>query len=261
MTASMHWTSEGPADAPAVVFLHSLGSDLSMWRAQARALSDAFRVVRIDARGHGGSPAPPGPCTVADLGADVLAVADASGLDRFHVVGSSLGGLTALWLAADHGERLLSLTAANTAAKVADAGFWQARADAVRQVGLAGIRDDVVARFFADGFADSHPDAFVEALEAFESADPDGYIACCGALGAADLRDRVGRITVPTLVVGGGLDVATPPAEAEWLHHHIVDSRLEIIPGAAHLSNLDRPDVFTTVLRHHLEEATRAQGG
>lgn len=252
MTASMHSTAEGPAGAPGVVFLHSLGSDLSMWRAQARALSDAFRVVRLDARGHGGSPAPPGPYTVADLGADVLAVADANGLDRFHVVGSSLGGLTALWLAVHHGDRLLSLTAANTAAKVGDAGFWQARADAVRDVGLAGIRDDVVARFFADGFAERHPDVLAEALEAFEGADPEGYIACCAALETADLRDRVCRITVPTLVVGGDGDLATPPAEAQWLHHQIVDSRLEIIRDAAHLSNLDRPDLFTAVLRRHL---------
>lgn len=254
MTTALHWTADGPDDAVPVVFLHSLGSDLSMWRPQARALSDEFRVVRVDIRGHGRSPAPRGPYTVADLGADVVAVADAAGLGRFHVVGCSLGGLTALWLAIHHGDRLRSLTAANTAAKVADDAFWRARAGAVRDEGLVGIRDDVVARFFADGFAESDPETFAEACDVFVATDTEGYVACCAALAAADLRHEVAGISVPTLVVGGTEDVATPTADSRWLHAQISGSRLEIIPDAAHLSNLDRPDRFTSVLRGHLRE-------
>lgn len=245
---------EGPDDAPAVVFLHSLGSDVSMWGPQAADLARDHRVVRIDTRGHGESPAPDGPYSLGQLGHDVIAVADDLGLDTFHLVGCSLGGLTALWVAVTHGDRLRSLTAANTAAKVATADFWQARIDAVRAHGLAGIRDDVVARFFATGFAQAHPDWFAEALEVFEQADPDGYVGCCAALAHADLRDDVGAITVPTLVIGGEQDVATPPADAEWLHDHVPDSRLVVLPDAAHLSNLDQPEAFTRALRTHLQE-------
>lgn len=245
---------EGPPDAPPVVFLHSLGSDVSMWRPQAADLARDHLVVRVDTRGHGRSPAPDGPYSLAQLGRDVVAVADDLGLDTFHLVGCSLGGLTALWVAIHHGGRLRSLTAANTAAKVADADFWQARIDAVRARGLAGIRDDVVARFFATGFAQAHPDWFDEALAVFEHADADGYAGCCAALAHADLRDEVGAITAPTLVVGGEQDVATPPSDAEWLHDHVRDSRLVVLPDAAHLSNLDQPEAFTRALRSHLEE-------
>lgn len=248
-------TIGGPSDAPAVVFLHSLGSSSTMWRPQAEALADAYRVVRIDTRGHGDSPAPAGPYTVEDLGRDVIAVADAEGLDTFHLVGLSLGGLTALWVARHHGDRLRSLTAANTAARVANEEFWQARIDAVREQGLAGIRDAVVGRFFGDRFPATHPDWFAEAREVFVSCDPEGYIACCAALGDADLREHVGRIDVPTLVVGGDQDVATPPADAVWLQDHIGDSLLAVLPRAAHLSNLDQPELFTQILRAHLEES------
>lgn len=248
-------TVDGPADAPAVVFLHSLGSDSSMWRPQAEALADAYRVVRVDTRGHGGSDAPPGGYTVEDLGRDVLEVADAEELATFHLVGLSLGGLTALWLAIHHGYRLQSLTAANTAARVADKAFWQTRAAAVRDQGLEGIRDAVVGRFFATGFADARPDWFAEAQRVFVGSDPDGYVGCCAALEAADLRDDVARIDVPTLVVAGDEDVATPPGDALWLQAHIDGSHLAVLPRAAHLSNLDQPDLFTQVLRSHLEES------
>lgn len=249
------WTVDGPAEAPAVVLLHSLGSDRSMWRPQAEALAGDHRVVRVDTRGHGAAPAPPGPYRLDDLGQDVLDVADALALDRFHLVGCSLGGLTALWVAVHHGDRLHSLTAANTAPRVGSADGWQQRIDAVRAHGLAGIRDDVLARFFAPGFPDREPDEWAEARAAFLRADDDGYAACCAALRDADLRDRVGDIAVPTLVVGGTEDVATPPEQQHELHAAVTGSELVVLEGAGHLANLDRPAAFTAALRRHLHAA------
>ena len=251
------WADDGPPDAPPLLLLHSLGSDRTGWQPQADALAGSLRVVRVEARGHGRAPAPPGPYTVADLGGDVLDVADHLDLDSFHVAGISMGGLTALWLAVHHGDRLRSLTAANTAARVGSAEGWQARIDAVRTDGLAGIRDEVVARFFAPGFGDRDPEALAQARDAFVRADDDGYAACCAALAAADLTDEVGSITVPTLVVGGAHDVATPPAQAEALHDAIAASRLLVLDDAAHLSNLEEPDAFTAALRSHVEAAER----
>lgn len=251
----LHVEIEGPAGAPPVVLLPSLGSDHTMWRPQVEALADDHRLVCVDPRGHGGSPAPPGPYTVADLGRDVLAVADSLELDRFHLCGISLGGVTAVWLAIHHGARLRSLVAANTAARVGTAEGWQARVDAVHAHGLGGIRDEVLDRFFAPGFADRDPAAFTEAQRAFVGADADGYVACCMALADADLRDEVGRIETPTLVVAGEHDVATPPDDARWLHQHVPGSRLEVLEGAAHLSNLERPAAFTELLRSHVAAA------
>ena len=249
------WADEGAPDAPPLLLLHSRGSDRTGWEPQARALAGPLRVLRVEARGHGRAPAPPGPYTLADLGGDVLELADALGLDTFHVAGISLGGLTALWLAVHHGDRLRSLTAANTAARVGSADGWQARIRAVRDHGLAGIRDEVVARFFAPGFGERDPATLAQAQAAFVRADADGYAACCAALADADLTADVGSITTPTLVVGGAHDVATPPGQSEELHAAIPGSRLLVLEDAAHLSNLEQPDVFSSALQTHIAAA------
>lgn len=249
------WADDGHPGAPVVVLLHSLGSDRTMWQPQVDALRPDFRVVRIEARGHGQAPSPPGPYTVTDLGTDVLDVADVLGLETFHLCGVSLGGLTALWVAVHHGDRLRSLTAANTAARVGTRAGWDERIDAVRTHGLAGIRDSVLARFFTAGFPQAHPDAYAEARAAFVRADDAGYAACCAALASADLTGDVGAIAVPTLVIGGTDDVATPPEQARQLHQAIAGSDLVVLEGAAHLSNLERPDAFTAALRAHVEQA------
>lgn len=249
------WADDGAPDAPPLLLLHSLGSDRTGWEPQAQALAGRLRVLRVEARGHGRAPAPPGPYTLGDLGGDVLELADALGLDTFHVGGISLGGLTALWLAVHHGDRLRSLTAANTAARVGSADGWQARIRAVRDQGLAGVRDEVVARFFAPGFDERDADTMAQARNAFVRADDDGYAACCSALADADLTDEVSSIATPTLVVGATEDVATPPEQAEALHAAVPDSRLLLLDGAGHLSNLERPDAFTAALRDHVAAA------
>lgn len=254
------WAEDGPADAPPLVLLHSLGSDRSMWQPQVDALRSTHRVVRVETRGHGAAPSPPGPYTLDDLGGDVLDVADALGLDTFHLAGVSLGGLVALWVAVHHGGRLRSLTAANTAARVGTREGWEDRIAQVDAVGRAGIRDAVLDRFFAPGFAQRDPTTYAGAQAAFTAGDDAGYAACCAALAAADLRGEVGDIRVPTLVVAGGRDVATPPEQAEALRDAIPGAELVVLDGAAHLSNLERPDAFTAALRGHVRTAEHLTG-
>lgn len=251
------WAVDGPDGAPPLVLLHSLGSDRSMWRPQVDALAGPYRVVRVETRGHGAAPSPPGPYTLDELGRDVLDTLDALGLGTVHLCGLSLGGLMALWVAVHHPDRLRSLTVANTAARVGTADGWKQRIDAVQTHGLKRIRDDVLSRFFAPDFQRDHPAAFAEAQQAFVAADEAGYAACCSALADADLSSKVGAIATPTLVVGGALDVATPPGDAHALHEAIAGSQLVVLDGAAHLSNLDRPDAFTQAVRQHLDTAER----
>ncbi len=253
----LHVEVDGPPDAPVLVLVPSLGSDHTMWQSQVADLARDHRVLRVDPRGHGGSPAPSGPYDLADLGTDVVEAADDHGVDRFHLVGVSLGSLTALWVAIHHPERVRTLVAANTAARVGTAEGWRARIDAVREHGLAGIRDEVLARFFADGFAARDPVRYAEAQEAFVRADDDAYAACCAALATADLRDDVHRITAPTLVVAGEHDVATPVEDAVWLRDHVPGARLVVLEGAAHLSNLEQPTAFTRAVRDHVDAAPR----
>jgi 3-oxoadipate enol-lactonase len=246
------WEAVGPADRPAVVMLHSLGCDRSMWRAQVDALAVDHRLVLIDMRGHGESDAPPGPYAIERLGRDVLAVADAAALTDFRLCGISIGGLIALWMAIHAPERVISAVFCNTAAKLGDPEAWAARIAAVRSGGMESVREAVMERWFMPGFAIDRPEQHAAAAEVFTTTLPEGYIGCCEALATADLRDEVASITVPTLVIGGGADVSTPPDQAEWLHEQIRGSSLTVIERAAHLSNLDQPGVFNAVVGEFL---------
>jgi len=246
-TGNLDWTDHRPEDGRALLLLHSLGTDSTMWMHQIPAFSRVRRVVTIDLPGHGGSAAAEGEYRLEDLGRDVLAVADAAGIGRFDLCGVSVGGLISLWLGINAPDRVTSLVVSNTAARVGSSEFWSERISAVQRRGMEGILNDVVPRFLTPGFPDRDPQTFALIEEMFLSVDPDGYVGCCAALRDGDLRSSVSAIECPTLLIGGEQDVATPPAEAEWLHGQIVGSHLEVIPGAAHLANVDQPDAFTRI--------------
>lgn len=249
------WEVTGPTAGPPLVLLHSLGADGGMWEPQVAALSDRYRVLTPDLRGHGRSDVPAGDYPVEALAADVLAVADAEALDRFSVCGISLGGVIALWLAIHAGDRITSLIASNTGAKVGTAEGWGERAASVRTDGLRPLTEASVARWFSPDFGDRHPDRLRRFVEAFHATDPEGYAGCCAALGHTDLREEVAGIGCPTLVIAGGRDEAAPPALSEWLHAHIRGSRLVVLDDAAHLANLDRPEAFGAALDGFLQPA------
>ncbi len=244
--------SEGPEEAPPVLFSNSLGTDLHAWDPQAKALAGTFRVVRYDARGHGRSDVPPGPYTIDRLGADALGVLDALGIDRAHVCGISLGGMVALWLAARHPERVGRAVFAATAARIGSEALWEERARMVRAGGTGAIRDLFVARFFSPAFAAGEPATVERFTEALLGMSAEGYAASCLALAEADLRDAVGGIRCPSLVVAGSLDVATPVAEARWLHGRIPGSQLLVLEDAAHLCNVEAPERFSEAVARFL---------
>ena len=241
---------DGPADAEAIVFINSLGADHEMWDWQVGAFSERYRVVRYDACGHGAADPPARPVTIETLGGYVVALLDHLEIERAHLCGCSLGGLTTLWTAARHPARVRRAVVANSGAKLGTAEGWNERIDALRSGGMAAVREQVLSRFFSERFRATHAETVARVRAMLDSVDAHGYIAACCALRDADLRDMVCSIRVPTLMVAGDLDVATPPTFAEALHAAIPASELVVIPGAAHLSNIERPDVFNAqVLR------------
>jgi 3-oxoadipate enol-lactonase len=245
--------SLGPAEAPAVLFLNSIGCRLWMWDAQVAALRGGFRCLTFDARGHGGSDAPLGDYALAQLGSDALAVLDAAGGQRAHVCGLSLGGVVGQWLGLHAPDRVASLTLANTASRIGTRESWETRRQLVLSEGLGAIADTAMERFFSPGFRTSDG-GMVEQIRATLLANSvAGYAGCCAALRDADLTAEVGRIAAPTLVIGGELDVSTPPDQTADLAAAIPGARLKTLP-AAHLSNLEQPMAFTAALRAHLEE-------
>ncbi|MBS1891609.1 MAG: 3-oxoadipate enol-lactonase, partial [Actinobacteria bacterium] len=230
---------EGPAEAPVLVLLNSLGTDLGMWDPQAAALRDEFRLVRLDTRGHGGSPVPDGPWTLADLGGDVLALLDSLGIARASFAGVSLGGSTALWLAAHAPERVESTIPCFTAAWFGGPDAWLERAGIVRAKGVEAVADGVIDRWFTERV---DPGLRARMREMLVSTPPQGYAAATEVVAHLDLRPDLDRIAAPTLVVSGAEDVATPPATGRELAAGIPGAEFVELEGAAHLGNLERPE-------------------
>lgn len=247
-TGPLRWTEMGPIDGRGLLLIHSLGTDSRMWQPQLDAFAAVRRVVAVDLPGHGRSSAQPGEYRLDDLGRDLLQVADQAGHTRFDVCGISLGGMLGLWLAANAPERVLTLVASNTAARLGSEEQWSVRMHTVLEQGMEAIRPTVMTRFFTSGFDLRHPAQFEAVTEMFRAVDPVGYAGCCALLRDADISEKVTAIRCPTLIIGGEEDVATPPTQAEWLHRQIRGSRLQIIPQAAHLANLEQPETFTRLV-------------
>lgn len=237
-------------EGPFVVLSHALGCDLRMWDGVAALLARAHTVLRYDHRNHGGSEVVPGALRIEQLAGDAAElIAREAGGEPVHFVGLSMGGMTAQALAVQRPELLRSVVIANSAAHYPDQTPWRMRAETVAAQGVAAIAPGAVARWLTPAFAGTPEGrAAAKALhDTLAATDPQGYIASCGAVAAIDFRESNRRITVPTLVIAGAQDEATPPAMSEAMVAAIPGARLATIDGA-HLSAVERPVEFTEQL-------------
>jgi 3-oxoadipate enol-lactonase len=255
-TVEVHQLLEGPEDAPVLVLSNSLGTTLAMWDEQAPALSERFRLLRYDHRGHGGSPVPPGPYKIEDLGRDVLVLLDRLEVGRFSFCGLSIGGMVGMWLAGEAPERVERLVVCCTSARFAPDAY-DTRARTVRAEGLDAVADAVLERWFTPAFRTSRPDVVERARRMLLDTSAEGYAGCCEAVRDADLGGRLGTISVPTLVIAGADDPAAPPDQAELIRDSIPNASLEVIPDAAHLANIEQPEAITQAILDHLSPAVR----
>lgn len=244
----LHHVLEGPPDAPVLVLSGSLGTTLEMWDPQMDALSAQLRVLRYDRRGHGRSPVPPGPYTIADLGADVLELLDSLGLERVSFCGLSLGGAEGMWLAASAPERLERLVLACTMPRFPPRETWEERVRTVRAEGTGAIADAAMERWFSPAFRSQQPETVARFRTMLAETPAEGYAACCEALAELDLRSRLPSISAPTLVVTGELDPVVTPEAGEELAALLADARHVVVPGAAHLANVEQPEAFIGAL-------------
>ncbi|MFE2379170.1 4-carboxymuconolactone decarboxylase [Streptomyces sp. NPDC059398] len=263
-----HHLLDGPPGGPPLVLGPSLGTSVSVWAAQAAALSRTHRVLRFDLPGHGGSPAgllpQDGSATVAGLAGLVLRLADAQGWDRFGYAGISLGGAIGAHLAVHHPERIGTLALVCSSARFGAPAGWRERAALVRADGTASLAPGAADRWFTPAFAGST--AAAGPVGDLLATDPAGYAACCDALAAFDLRGELHRIRAPALVIAGREDRATPPAHARELADGIPGSALVELPGASHLAPVEQPRPVLTALRAHFavpasDDASRRTAG
>lgn len=245
--AAMRVCADGDRRNPAVVLSNSLGTEHTMWDAQAEELVRHFYVIRYDTRGHGASDSPSGPYGIDLLGNDVLALLDHLDIRRAHFVGLSMGGVIGQWLAVHAQDRIDHLVLANTAARIGTLEGWQARATAVRAAGLDEIAAGAAARWFTPDYVASHEAAVQAMLATLRRQVPEGYAACCDALAVADLRSDIGAIRSPVLVIAGNADPVTTVSDGHALCSAIPHAALAILP-ASHLSSIEAPRAFTREL-------------
>ncbi|MFG1797677.1 3-oxoadipate enol-lactonase [Nocardia sp. NPDC049149] len=246
---------DGPVDGPPIVLSGSLGSDLRMWEPQVAALVAAgYRVVRYDHRGHGGSPVPVGPYSLADLGGDVIALLDRLTIRRAHFVGVSLGGMVGMWVAEFAPCRLSTLTLCCTSADLGPATAWADRAATVRAEGTGAIAEAAVQRWFTPEWRAAHPDRTRDYQQMIAATPAEGYASCCAAIETMDIDARLARISAPTVVIVGADDPATPPAHGEHIAATIPLARLRIVHPGAHLASAERPDTVNDLILTHLKE-------
>ncbi len=225
----LHYQLDGPEEAPVLVLSNSLGTNLHMWDAQMADFTRHFRVLRFDTRGHGQSLVTPGPYSIEQLGADVLALLDALNIERVHFCGLSMGGLIGQWLGINAGQRLNKLVVCNTAAKIGDPSIWNPRIETVLRDGasaMVALRDASIARWFTPDFAQANPAAAKQITDMLAATSPQGYAANCAAVRDADLREQLSSIKVPLLVIAGTEDAVTPPSGGQFIE--------ERVPGAGY---------------------------
>lgn len=254
MSVALHVEIDGPANGRPLLLGGSLGTTLAMWEPQLPVLTESYRVIRYDHRGHGGSPVPAGPYELADLGADVLEVIDRLGLGRVAYAGLSLGGMVGQWLAIHAPERIERLILMSTSAHMPPPEGWHQRAAAVREAGtVAAVADAVLERWFTPGFAQERPEVIAAYRHMLAASPPEGYAACCEAIAALDLRGELSGIAAPTLVIMGAQDPSTPPEHGETIVRGVPGARLEVLDPGAHLLNVERPEAVTGLICDHME--------
>jgi 3-oxoadipate enol-lactonase len=253
----IHYLADGPEALPPLVFINPLGCDLRVWSELASILKPNFRIVCYDKRGHGLSESGPDRCELADYARDLAALLDVLGVGRAAIVGMSIGGLIAQELYRQRPGLVAALVLCDTAAKIGTDESWDGRIDAVERGGIESIAGSVLERWFTPEFRATRP-AELTGLRAMLTRTPkQSYLAACGALKRADLRPFAGAIETPTLCLVGDQDGSTPVALVRQTAALIKGSRFEIIAGAGHLPNVEKPAAVARLIAEHV---TRTAG-
>ncbi|GIV88443.1 MAG: alpha/beta hydrolase [Chloroflexus sp.] len=245
--AQIHYTDVG-SGLP-VVLLHAFPLSSALWRTQLTTLTDRFRMIAPDLRGFGNSPPIPLPQSLDDYAADVIALLDALGIERAVVAGLSMGGYIAFAILRQAPERIGGLLLADTRA-TADTDTARANraanAELVLREGSAALAERLLPNLLAPTAAES----LRAELQAIAAANPPESIAAALHAMAArpDSTSLLSQIRVPVTVVVGAEDTLTPPSEARTMHEAIPGSRFVVIPGAGHLSAIERPAEFNLAL-------------
>jgi 3-oxoadipate enol-lactonase len=250
------YEASNPAGAPTLILGASLGTDRVMWREQLQLLPRTWNVVTFDLRGHGASPLSPETPSIDDFADDVISIADDLGVDRFAFCGLSIGGAIGQSLAARYPDRVSSLVLASTGLTILSRQALVERAERVLGEGVAWIAEVSAPRWFTERFRAEQPEIVDAKMDHLRHMAPRAYADACLALAGFDGHGAASSVSVPTLVLSGEEDHATPPAGSAELAAAISGAELHSLPSSAHLCNVEQPVLFTHLVRQHVEANT-----
>lgn len=235
---------EGDQSAPVLMLAHPLGANLHIFDPLMPELLRRFRVVRYDARGHGESVVTPGPYTLDQLARDALGILDALGIEKAHWLGLSKGAFVGLALLTSSPERIGRAVLASAAAKLGNADMWNERIRTVRENGIESLAPSLLESWFTKDFRDRHPEEIERIWLMLLSTPAEGYAGASAALRDADLREEVGQVKNPVLVIVGRHDPVTTPGLGALVASAIQGAKLATIE-TAHISSIEDPEGFT----------------
>jgi 3-oxoadipate enol-lactonase len=238
------------ADAPWIVLSNSLAADHTMWDPQIPLLASRYRVLRYNTRGHGKSEAPQGPYSLSMLVDDVVRIMDHHSIGKATFMGLSLGGMTGLGLAIEHGGRVDKLVCCDARADAPEPYVkgWDERLAVIDREGLRGILQGTVERWLVPSFRAAHPEVVAKVERMILDTPLAGYRGCVEALKRLDYLKDLPRIFVPTLFVVGAEDQGAPPEVMRRMAEAVPGAKLVTIPHAAHLPNLDNTMAFNEAI-------------
>ncbi|MFS4437700.1 3-oxoadipate enol-lactonase [Paracoccaceae bacterium GXU_MW_L88] len=248
---AMHYREDGPADAPVILAINSLGTDLRMWDSVVDALPD-YRFLRYDKRGHGVSDAPEGAYTMAGLTEDAAALLDHLNIKNAVILGCSIGGMIAQKLAATRPELCRALILSNTAAKIGTPEMWAERIDQVHTDGLAAMAPGIMERWFSPDFVNGNHHQLWSNMLSRQS--PAGYAGCGHAISGADLTESTQKLDLPVMLIAGGHDGSTPPDLVQSTADLISGSQYKLIDETGHIPAIEAPEKVAAFVTTFIKE-------
>jgi 3-oxoadipate enol-lactonase len=249
---------DGPEGGRVVMMSNSLMSDYTMWDVTVPALTDRYRVLRYDTRGHGRSGTTPGPYSIAMLADDAVGLMDALGIRQVHFVGLSMGGMIAQQIGARYPERVCSLALCDTASEMPPRSLWAERFEIVHSQGVTGLVDSTIQRWFNAPFIARDPQSIEKVRRMISGTGTEGYIACGSAVRDMAQTTMLLQVKAPTLVLVGRQDQACNIEKATVIHRMIDGSQMVVLEDAAHLSNIEQPQAFNSALRAFIDRVDDA---
>jgi 3-oxoadipate enol-lactonase len=245
---------EGKANAPVLVLANSLAAAPEMWNAQAKILSEHFRVLRYSYRGHGKTPAIGNEANIETLRQDLLALLDQLNIQKFSFVGLSLGAMLGIYLATKNPQRVNALVAANFRPFQVDATReqWDQRIEAVATNGIEAIVNGTADRWLSEDFRKANPEIDQQVRQMIGRTSAEGFMACAKAVRDYDARPFLKEVQCPVLLIAGSGDMAAPASEYPLMQSSIPKNEYLLLQ-AAHISNIECEKEFTDAVQKFLK--------